>query len=410
MFKPENRRWLNLALLALLVFYLLYTLGSLWAQGLFSYVAIDYRAFWASAEIVLERGFAAAYDLDLQEQYQRPLYERYRTPTSTYAYATAPMYYLPPFILPMLWLPLLPPLAGFVLWTLLNLLSTVLYLYRFQRALGDETGVTCRWWPLLLAFPLYANLFFGQISHWLLLFVGECFLACRREKPFRAGLWLGGLLLKPQLLLLLLPGLLFGRRFKLLAGLALAGLLVLLLSLVLAGQEGLLELGRLLFFSLDSSEGLATNNPQLMINWRSLAVNLAPLLPDGLDWGLAGAGLLGTASLCLWLWHRARKEGLSSPQFALLLLATYSAACSVAWHSHIHMLLPLLPLLFFLSARQQWLPPALLKTWLLLPPPLFLLGTLLRPGFGHNVIGVATLLINTILLVWAAGVLYRQPA
>ena len=49
---------------------------------------------------------------------------------------------------------------------------------------------------------------------WLLVFVSEFLIANRRGREVRSGFWLGGLLLKPQTLILLLLGLLIARRFK----------------------------------------------------------------------------------------------------------------------------------------------------------------------------------------------------
>lgn len=404
--RMRAEQWVNLALAALLLLYVIFAAGSVWSQGVFGYAGGDYRSFLATAEIALEVGFAQIYDLDIQESYQRPLYERYLPPASTYAYTTAPMYYLPPFVLPLLWLPLFHPLTGFGLWTVLNGALLVLYLYRFSRAIGGVQGHSL--FKLLLIFPVFANLFFGQVSIWLLVFLGEFLLACRKGNPFQGGLWLGGLLLKPQLFFLLGPGLLLGRRFKMLAGLVLAGLVLLGLSLALVGAEGLLDLGRLFFLSSESSQGLATNNPQLMINWRALAVNLLPYIPEWPAWAIAVTGMAITALVTFWMWLRSTAWDIAAPPFALVLLGTYAASCTVAWHSHIHMALPLIVLLLYWQGQGQPFPQALLNTWVLAPPLLFFLGTLLRPGFGHDVVGLAMLILNVCLLGWAVGALYRR--
>ena len=56
--------------------------------------------------------------------------------------------------------------------------------------------------------PVFLNFFFGQVNLWLLICAGEFFRAFLSAKPLKAGLFLGGWLLKPQLLILIIPFLL----------------------------------------------------------------------------------------------------------------------------------------------------------------------------------------------------------
>ena len=71
---------------------------------------------------------------------------------------------------------------------------------------------------LLISLPVFLNLFTGQVNVWLVVCVGEFMRASISGREFRSGLWLGGLLLKPQALLLLAAGLLMRRRARILAG------------------------------------------------------------------------------------------------------------------------------------------------------------------------------------------------
>lgn len=393
-------QWLNFAWLAVAVFYALFTAGTLRTRGLFDYLGSDYLAFRASADISRALGFAQVYDLATQDAYQRPLFEAYASGPLHGAYAPVPTPFLPPFIF-MLWpLLLLAPVPGFVAWTAVNAAGLALYLWRFTRAVG----LRCREYlfPVLLSAPAFATLFFGQVNVWLLVCLGEFFLAFSREKEFRSGLWLSGLLLKPQMLVLLLPGLLIGRRFRALAGFAAAGLVIGVLSLLLAGPQGTLDLGRLL---LGYSRGLATNNPQVMVNWRSLAVNLQAVLPGAWAWVAAGIGMALTAALGLALWFRP--AALPSVQPGVALLGTYAATCAATWHAHVSAALPAVVLL--LGVRPQ-VPRWLVNLWLLIPTLLFPVAFLAVPGIAHNLVGLSLLLLNLLLVGWASHTLWRPQA
>ncbi len=188
-FFPLDDRWLIRVAVALILLYLIFGLKAIWSGGLFSYVGNDYRAFHATAQIVREQGFPSIYDLALQGQYQRPICERYIAPGLLCL--IAPLYYLPPFVLPMLWPAWVPPGPGFLLWTGLTVLTVAAYLYRLWRQLEAQPGRQV-FLLLLLSLPLYFNLFFGQVSHWLLIPIGESWLAFHRRKdlPPASG-WAG---------------------------------------------------------------------------------------------------------------------------------------------------------------------------------------------------------------------------
>lgn len=397
----DTQQRLRLVWTGLAIFYVLFTCGAIWAGRLFDYTGGDYRVFRASAQIALARGFSHLYDLDLQEQFQRPLYDRYSFGPNRTPYETAPLYYLPVFVLPMLVLAPWGPLPGFIFWTVLNAALLLWYLWRFTRAVGAAPSST-PWLPVLFSAPMFGILFFGQVNVWLLIAMGELVLSWRQEKELQGGLWLALFLLKPQSLVLVLPALLVGRRFKTLAGFALGGTVLLGASCLLAGPQALVELGRLM---LESSAGVATNNPQVMINWRSLAVNLLPVLPAPLAWGLAWVGMAATAVVALALW--VRPGALASRRWTVALLGSWSASCAVAWHSHTNLALSTVPLLLLPEVRQR-LSPAALEAWFLIPalvfPPVFFI----RPDLAHNMVGLSLLGLNIYLVAWSAYTLWPQ--
>jgi hypothetical protein len=406
---------LNIILVALAALYLAFTVVYIQSSGLFDYIGADFRVFRASAEIAVTQGFGQVYDIapqGAQDTVQSRLYQEYATGPERANYAVIPLPYLPAYVLLFLPLLLLDPLSGFIIWTILNAAGLVLYLWRFRRALPAYQGRDLTL-LLLLSYPAFLNLFFGQVNLLLLICLGEFYLALVRGREFASGLWLAGLLLKPQVLFLLLPGLLLRGRWRALAGCAAASLPILGLSLLLGGVQGMWDWAQLVLLY---PGGVATNVPELMMNWRALAFNLEALLPTAAAWGIgwAGLGLTALAALSLWL----RRVEPSSPRFAVVLLGTYAATCAVAWHAHVHMALPLLAVFLALEASRQ-LPRPALNAWAILPALVFFVTILVVPRIAPGlagpgllaVPGLTMLALNLFLLGWAVRTLWRrEPA
>jgi hypothetical protein len=98
-----------------------------------------------------------------------------------------------------------------------------------------------RWLVLLLACSFQPFLFEcwigGQLSAVGFFSVALCFHFNKKQMPLLAGIALGLCFYKPTLLLLLLPMLLIGRQWLMLAGMTLTGLLYLALSLLMVGWD-----------------------------------------------------------------------------------------------------------------------------------------------------------------------------
>ena len=443
-----GRQWLNLLWAALAAFY--FTFGGWYVAtgGLCDYMGADYRAFYASARIATEQGFAKVYDLQVQDLYQRPLFEQCAGAVARVPYVPVPMPYLPAFALFFLPMAPLSYIPSYFVWIALNLGLIVLYMIRFKRALGPENGGDILM-PLLVCLPVFSNTFLGQVNGWMLICLGEFFLlltygrdytwSCRESRlgraltrlrtwlrripwlhtlgrsaadvcdwlsallgsrEFRSGLWLGGLLLKPQTLILILPGLLLSRRFRTLLGFGCSCLLVALVSVSLAGGYGLGDLAVLI---LHYVRGLPTNAPEAMMNWRAVAFNLDDILPR-FAWAISMGGLIVTAGIALSLWVRPSQV---SRRFPLILFGTYAATCAATWHSHTHMLLPLIPLLLYLYAKGD-IPWPIVYVWLLGPPIEFPLMLALRSDVAYNWMGLSTLALNMVLLLWVSWIVWRR--
>jgi len=379
----------------LAVFVIFFLVWFVSEEGLFGFAGCDYRAFRASAEIARSAGFAQVYDLAMQERFQRPLYDAYSFGDSRVGYATIPVPYLPVFILPFLAFLLIPPLPGLIAWTVLNLAAMVLYMFRLRKALGcwDRFNTFAM---VIFCFPAFLNLFLGQVNVWLFICMGEFLIASTRGQSFRSGLWVSGLLLKPQALFLLLPGLLIGRRFKAFAGCVAGGLIVLILSLLLGGTQGVLNATRMVLLY---SRGMQTNIPESMMNWRALEINLARLIPSPVAWGMAIAGLVLSCGAALSLW--LRRDTSASSRLPLVVMGTYAATCTVAWHAHVHMALPLVVPLLLLESRRL-LPRGWLIAWVVVPTLAFVVTMVVLPTWTIELMGQSLLILNACLVVWAA--------
>jgi hypothetical protein len=244
---------------------------------------------------------------------------------------------------------------------------------------------------MLLCFPALETFQFGQVNGWLMIFMGEFFRHQLLGHELRSGLWLSGLLLKPQTLMVIGPGLLIARRWRSLAGAMAGGTTILLASLAVAGIDGLLEDARLVVLY---SGNVPSTVPRDMMNWRSLGFHLLDAgLPETLVWGFVVTGLGVTFLAGLSLWLRAREA--SGSQFATILLGSYAATCAVAWHSHTHMGLPMVIPLLYLAARGE-VSYRTLAVWLVTP---YLVFAILRVIFDLGHVGV--LGVNLYLLGWA---------
>ncbi len=362
--KLDARAWLNLAIVALCAFYGTLLLGSLYF-GLFVSLGMDFCSFWASAQIARSMGYAAVYDVEVQARFQQALQVYLPQP---FRFSTSiPTFFPPVFILPFQLLLVFKPWVGFLVWTVFNFLLLLWYLWWAFRILAGPEGRHLLALTLL-SFATYRNFCTGQVGVWLLLCVGEFMRNRLSERPFCSGLWLGGLLIKPQTLLLLIPGLLIGREWKSLAGLLVASLFIMGLSLGLSGTEGMLAFGQLLYRQgLSPFPGSAAWS---MVNWRAVGMHLGALIPKPLATGLTVIGTVATLviGLALWRFYVPR-----SPYLEWVLLGTLAATGTVAPHYHSHTAMILIPLLLQLVAEGE-MSKRPLAVWALIPPAMTMLA------------------------------------
>lgn len=396
----SRQGWWNLSFLAAAVVLAVYAALSISARGLFEYWGIDYRTFRASAQIAQTHGYAAVYDLTLQEAAQMPLVERYASPRVLPDATVVPTPYLPVFILPFHLILPFDPVTGWLVWTALMAGLLALYFLRLRRVFAPSVGPPTA--ALFVALPTALTLAFGQVNVLLLIGLSEFVLALRRQRELQAGMWLGLLMVKPHMLVLLVLGILLQKRWKAVAGAGGIGALVLAASLGLAGVAGLTSWLHLL---VGYAGALPSTYPDSMMNWRALMIGLQPLLGLQAAAWIAGVGMIATAAAGLAAWLLPRpEEGL--PDAAT---AVYASTSAVAWHAHIHLALPLLGTLHG-SRDPRYGTSDWLNATILFPTLGFsILGILEGPTEAHRFAGLAFFAINLGLLV-SLGLRRRPPA
>jgi hypothetical protein len=255
-------------LVALLTYLLVFTVMQIRLEGWCT--ACDYCAFLSAGRAINAGQFADIYNLNILESFQREIFTAANSMSPEFE--VLGILYLPIFILPFRLFALLGLKTGLFLWMGINILGLVFYLRFFVNKLfGHRPGAQLLL-ILMLSLPVYQTIFYGQVNLLLVIAVGEFIRALLSKKPVLAGIWLAGLLIKPHLLILILPFLLIQRQFKALGGFAVAALSVGGVSLALVGWEGLIQLKDAV---LAAAAGGVASNPMFMMNWRMLGIYLS---------------------------------------------------------------------------------------------------------------------------------------
>jgi hypothetical protein len=356
--KLTGREWENLGILALLIFYIAQILLDIIWKNMCGNLAIDFCAFWSAGHVARTAGYASVYNLDLLSQIQRTLFPE----TALSSFVTVPVPYLPIFITPFQLFSLLKPNLGYWIWSIINLAIAILYIYFLIKQMGNGFPDKHILFLLLFSLPVFLNFYFGQINTWLMICTGEFLRAAITDKPIKAGIWLGGLLLKPQLLVLILPILLIQHSFKALTGFIISTTGIIASSFILAGFDGIAGLVSLWIGYVG---GLPTNGPEIMMNWRMLGLNLSFFIPKNLSWVLAFTGLVITVIAALYMWRRPII--FTSSQFMIAMLGALAATNAISWHSHLSTAMIMIPVFAYLSCHDN-LPVYGFRAWIFLPP------------------------------------------
>jgi len=391
--KPTSvRTWIDLSWIFLLIA-LLGVIGLELGTGrLCNQMGVDFRGYYASGQIALRYGFDAVYNQELQKEFQSALLFHCPTPPKEPPLYVA-MPYLPFYVVFFLPFTLIEFSTSYLVWVILQMSVFLVYLVCFTRAFKSRTSIfRILQWGICI--PLVANLYLGQINAFLVVFFCEFVLLAARRKNRIGGLLLSAILLKPHLLILLIPGLVLSQNWQVLLGFVAGSAAILGSSFLLAGSQGLTAMLQLTY----QFAGSLITTAHGMMNWRALALNLVPYIPATAAWLISTLGMIGIAWLVLRCWLRSHPN--SSEEWVRLLFLTLTGTFIVSWHSHFYMLILLVPFLVYLDARQA-LTPQWLAAWLLGPALLYLASHLLNPVYDRSLFGLGMLALNILMFFHA---------
>jgi hypothetical protein len=224
----------------------------------------------------------------------------------------------------------LPYAGAFGVWLVMGL---GLYVAAFMLAWRSMPRDVERDWlsALLLALafePFVMECWLGGQLSTFGCFWAAVLLACAQaRRPFAAGLALGGLAYKPTLLVLALPLLLLGRRWRILAGFAIAGLGLAVVSIAAAGwHNNLSYVQALIGFARTAGGGASEMTLELKL-WKYVDLNSCVRLLLGsssrLPWlVVAAAAVVPFGFLIAAWWPSDRRDGQSNLIWAATLTWT----------------------------------------------------------------------------------------
>jgi hypothetical protein len=390
----------NLWLGAIFFTYLIIIAVSLINSNVCENIGVDYCAYWGAGKIIRQHGFGAVYQIDFLKKIQSEIYFQGEIFPPDFTPIEIP--YLPIFLLPFPILSLIPSPTSYYLWIILNLAVLILYLLFYINKIGNVASPYKVLILLALSLPMMINLQEGQLNAFLLICVGEFVRQLDRQSFLKAGLWLGGLLLKPQLLILILPFLLLSRSFKILKGFTVSSFFIFLASFVLIGKRGFINLLNIL---LDSSAGGVASTPVAMINWRSLGLFINTLTSSTAGWVVIIIGSLFTTGIAFYLFRKTDFKEM--PLFSIPLLGIFTATLLVTWHAYLHMSIILYPIMIYLIIKKQ-MNFTFLYVWFFFPIVVKILSTFVATfiiKFDWATIsfiyGVRFFNLNIFLLIWS---------
>ena len=395
--------WQNLILVAVFFLYLS-QFGFLFVKVNFL-MGYDYLAFWSAGKIADDQGYTKIYDLENLRNIQIHILEDQgilqRGVESNFSPFPAPIFSF--FVLPFQLLSRFNPKQSYWIWTSFNLAVLIGYLlFYIRKTLHVNSPLFSAKRTILLmllSFPVILSLNEGQVEVFLVVCMGEFIRNGLNKKPFPSGLWLGGLLLKPQLLIIIIPLLIIQRNWKVLMGFFASSGLIIGSSFILSGYQGLKSL---IDLWTQFGSGIATSSPESMINWRMVAVNLDS--PFG--WTVAIMGMILTLLAVYFLVRNNYSYG--TPQWVMIMLGIFSATLAITWHSHLHMAVVLIPFLIY-GSLSQMLSKKVVFLWAIVTPVILIILTTIAlivffitkmkiNDFGSLLLGVSGFFSNLAIL------------
>ena len=411
--------WQNLILAGLFIFYLSQFGFFLGKESFLRGYGVDYLAFWSVGKIADEKGFAEIYDLENLRTTQTQVLEAQGILEKGEGsnISLFPASYFSFFVLPFLLLSRVDPNQSYWIWTSINLTALIGYLIFFMRKTLPENPLPPSnkrmLFLMFLSFPMLVNLTEGQVEVFLVIYMGEFIRNALNKKPFPSGIWLGGLMLKPQLLIIIIPILVIQKNWKVLMGFLASSGVIIGSSAILAGTNGMKSLIELWF---KYGKGIASNSPERMINWRMLAANL----DSSLGWIVAILGMALTFIAVYFLVKNNDSYGTS--HWVMAMLGIFSGTLAITWHSHFHMAAILIPLLIYCSSFQMlnnkvvffWAvsTPVILMVVSVIALLIFIFTKININDFGATLLGPSGFLSNIVILgsvLYFLRIKYKTP-
>lgn len=326
-----RRNWLLPVIVLNLAFWFINALHEWFVRGLFVVVGVDWARFWGASRAFSHVSPAAAYRLPEIATFMQPLVQYYQPDVGAVRVGPAPY---PPIFLKIFEIFTLPPSPiGFLLWTALNILLAVYVVYRLAKRFPAASRIQVAL-LMLSTFPLMMAFFVGQMVVLLLVCVMQAVEDFTNGREFRAGLWTGLLVLKPQYAFCLFFVYVIKRRASALAGSAVSAAAIVVGSLAVGGFGGVIAYVRMLFNAYPAYAGGTAIDPRGMIGWRSLVITIFPHLSTISSLLLVGVLSLLTIALLPLIWRGPWDP--SSERFLRQLAATLAITLLVAYHSQPH--------------------------------------------------------------------------
>jgi Glycosyltransferase family 87 len=208
----------------------------------------DFVLTYVGAHIVHQGLGARLYDINFQKQVRDSLFQH-----------PNPLFYEHPPFEALLLSPLaaLPFRMAYMLWGLFNVVVWLTLIFFMRPSFArpkEDLGYLALW---VLFAPLAVGLYQGQSSLILLALYAIAFVKLRQEKEFSAGAWLGLGLFKLQFVLPFAFIFLLRKKWRFLAGFALASLSLGVISLVAVGSKGIVDYVRFLLAISSNPQNLS---------------------------------------------------------------------------------------------------------------------------------------------------------
>ena len=399
----DTHGWQNIGMAGLFSFYLITWVWTYLRQGLFTdTMGVDYLIMWSSGYTANHYGYLAVYDFVKLSSIQHQIALLNGIQPSVFP-APIPLILLPIFIIPFQWLAVFDLHSGFFLYSLINLFIFIIYIRHFL--IQHKTDNLPRLLLIsIFTYYFFFNIFCGNVNVFLMIFMGEFLRSMNNKNYLPSGLWMCGLILKLQILVLLIPLLFFQKKWKTLLTFGIGVSVIVFLSALILGIK---NIPGLFLLWIKGNPNPGWDSPRVMMNLRMVGDLLSHFTYPILAWGLVLITTFVILFIVFKIWKTFKDNFLQNTYFVYF--ATIIATFIITWHSNTHMELVILPLLL-LFYGQKILPEKILSLHLFCVPIVILLFSvvfgaldLVKYNAQLSLIGFTILVCNLITLVWASN-------